>query len=216
MEYETEDQQWEAIKKWFKRYGNQLSWALIIILSIIVAGNYWRHHREVERERSADQYMSFLLTAAEKDKTVSLQKGDQFILDFPRSPYAALVAFSIAKDYMNEDQLDKAEPYLRRVMAQGEGPSFKALGRVRLMRLLFAKGDLEGALRLYDEKKAEGFLTEMAELKGDILLKQENQAGAITAYKLAYASSPANGMIGPLLKMKMENVGIDLEERIRE
>jgi predicted negative regulator of RcsB-dependent stress response len=79
------------------------------------------------------------------------------------------------------------------------------------MRLLLAQNALDAALSLYDESKAEGFLTEMAEIKGDILLKQGDTSGATTAYIKAYDAAPS-GLIGPLLKIKMENIGIDVEK----
>lgn len=222
--YETEEQQWEAIKRWFKRHGNRITWALIIVLSIFVAGRYWFHHQEVERERAADQYLAFLITLTDKAaKTTQegnevaplFQKGDLLIKDFPESPYATLVAFALAREAVLDQQWDKADHYLRWTMQNGKSKAFKALGRVRLMRLLFSQNKGDEALKLYDENKAEGFLTEMAEIKGDILLKQADMAGAVTAYKKAYLSAP-EGAVGPLLKMKMENVGIDLNTLKRE
>lgn len=229
--YVTEEQQWEAIKTWFKRHGNRLSWVVIIVAAIISGGNYWRHHLEVVRERAADQYLAFLMTLNESEnKTTNTEqdnkaaspdaekpvaspavlKGEQIIQDYPQSPYATLVAFQLAKDYVNAAQLDKADQHLRWVMNQGDTKAFRALARVRLMRLLFAQNALDAALKLYDESKAEGFMTEMAEIKGDILLKQNDLSGATMAYKKAYLAAPER-MIGPLLKMKMENIGIDLD-----
>lgn len=214
--YATEEQQWEAIKKWMKRYWDRLSWLIIIVLAIIAGGNYWRHHIEKERERAGNEYMSFVLTLTDEDMAVALKKGTQFIAEFPKSPYSALVALALAKDLVAREQLDESEHFLNFVMTEGQTQPLRALARVRLMRLYWAQNEFEKGLALYDESKAVGFITELAEIKGDILVKQKDTAGAINAYKTAYVAAAQSGMIGPLLKMKMENLGIDLDALQRE
>lgn len=214
--YATEEQQWEAIKNWLKKYWERLSWLIIIVLGILVAGTYWRHHVEVERESAGNAYLAFLETARDQDLDVTLQKGNDFIADHARSPYSALIALGLAKELVHNDMADKANAFLEYVMKDGPSKPLRGLARVRLMRLLWSQGALDEALGLYDEKKAFGFITEMAEIKGDVLLKQNDTAGAINAYKTAFLAGAQSGMIGPLLKVKMENLGIDIEALQRQ
>ncbi|HRE31439.1 MAG TPA: tetratricopeptide repeat protein, partial [Candidatus Berkiella sp.] len=90
---------------------------------------------------------------------------------------------------------------------------FQALARARLMRLLIAENKADEALAIFDEQKARAFLPLMAEMKGDILLKKNDVKGAIDAYQLALKSAKEEGMVGPLLKVKLEELGISVEDK---
>jgi predicted negative regulator of RcsB-dependent stress response len=54
----------------------------------------------------------------------------------------------------------------------------------------------------------------MAELKGDILVKQNKIEDAKKAYEKAYQAAPEMGLHGPTLKMKMEDLGIAIPQVI--
>ena len=49
----------------------------------------------------------------------------------------------------------------------------------------------------------------MEELRGDILMKQNDLEGARLAYKKAYESAPKEGMAGVFLKLKLDELGIE-------
>jgi predicted negative regulator of RcsB-dependent stress response len=204
--YATEEQQWEAVKGWFKKYGNTISWALIVILSIILAGQYWRHHKAVVRQEASENYMSLIMGAEQNDAATVKSKAQTLIDQYPGSPYAAFAALFLANHAVEAKELPNAEKQLQWVMAHSN-QQLQALARTRLMRLKMAENKLDEALGLYDEGKADGFLTLMAELKGDILMKKNDKAGAQKAYEKALSAAPEENMHGPLLKMKLEALG---------
>lgn len=210
--YATEEQQVEAIKKWFNQYGGMISWAIIIVGFIAFGLYYWRHHQEVVREQASDHYMALLEGVEKKDKETINSKAQVLINDYTSSPYASLAGFVLAQEAVQANELNNAEQHLRWVIDHSKQENFQSIAKIRLMRLLIAENKLDEALKLYNEKTANGFLTLLAELKGDILLKQKNIEGAKEAYELAYTSAPEEGMHGPLLKMKMEELGINTEK----
>lgn len=210
--YSTEEQQVEAIKNWFKKYGGILSWVVIIICLVASVFMYWRHHQQVIREQASEQYMALLESLEKEDKTTANAKAEILLSRYASSPYAVLASLVLASDAVQANDLKQAELHLNWVIAHGKQADFQRIAKIRLMRLLIAQNKLDEAMQLYTEKKAEGFLTLMAELKGDILLKQKDIPGAKKAYELAYSSAPEEGMHGPLLKMKMEALGIKIPE----
>jgi len=210
--YTTEEQQWEAIKKWFKKYGNRLSWVLVIILAFIAGTNYWLHHKEVVRERASDSYMDLLESVGKGDETSVTNKAKALLDEYRQTPYATYAAFILANEAAKTNDINETKKHLIWIMKHGKSKEFQAIARVRLMRLLLDQEItpeiLKEADSLYDEKAASGFLTLLAELKGDILLMQKDVAGARTYYEKAYKAAPEEGMHSLLLKMKMEALGI--------
>ncbi len=207
--YATEEQQVEAIKKWFNQYGGMISWAIIIVTFVISGFYYWKHHQEVVREQASENYMSLLEGLEKKDKETIKSRAEVLINQYANSPYASLAGFVLAQEAVQEKELNNAEQHLQWIIKNSKQENFQAIAKIRLMRLLIAENKLDEALKQYDEKIANGYLTLMAELKGDILLKQKDIEAAKAAYQLAYTSAPEEGMHGPLLKMKMQELGIE-------
>jgi len=204
--YATDEQQWEAIKAWFKKYGNRLSWVLIIVLSVILAIQYWYYHQSVVRQEASDLYMALLVGIEQQDPPTVKSKALLLKEQYATSPYAAFSALFLARQAIEANDLAQAEKELAWAMENGTD-SLQPLARLRLIRLKIAENKLDEALSLYEESKAGGFLTLMAELKGDILMQKKDLAGAQKAYEKALESAPEEGMHGPLLKMKIESKG---------
>jgi predicted negative regulator of RcsB-dependent stress response len=210
--YTTEEQQLEAIKKWFARYGNLLSWIVLVIAVICSLIVYWQHHQEVRREQASEHYISLITALEQQDEPTVKGEGDILLQQYPKSPYAVLSAFALALEDMKDNDFTQAETHLRWVLDHSQLADFKALAKIRLMRLLMAQNKLDQAIELYSEDEADGFLPLMAELRGDILFEQKELAAARTAYEKAYTSAMEEGMYGPLLKLKMEELGMEIPE----
>lgn len=207
--YLTEEQQVEAIKNWFNKHGNTLSWAIIAILSVGLAIKYWFHHQEVIRQHASDAYSAMVLGLDNKDDVTVKTQAQKLIDEHASSPYATFAAFALANEAIRENDMAKAEHELEWVINHAKQADLGALARLRLMRLLIAQNKLPEALGLYDEQKGKTYLPIMAELKGDILLKQNDRDGARKAYEQAFKLAPKEDMMGVLLKVKLEELGVD-------
>ncbi|MBS0286172.1 MAG: tetratricopeptide repeat protein [Proteobacteria bacterium] len=207
--YVTEEQQVEAIKKWFNKYGNMLSW-VVIVVSLTASGiMYWRHHQQVLEDAASDQYLALLEGVEKKDKATIDSKAQVLLAEYASSPYASLASFVLANESVDENKFDIAEKHLQWVMSHSKQANFQAIATIRLMRLLISQNKLDEALKLYNDKNMGPYLTLIAELKGDILVKQKKLDAAKTAYELALNAAPEEGMHGPLLKMKMQELGLE-------
>ncbi|MGE3320214.1 MAG: YfgM family protein, partial [Candidatus Berkiella sp.] len=106
--YATEEQQLEALKQWFKKYGNQLSWALIIILGLIAGVRYWFHHQEVIAEQASDNYVSLMAAFEQNDQATLKNRAELLIKDFPQTPYASLAALVVAHQAVKDNDFKNA------------------------------------------------------------------------------------------------------------
>lgn len=206
--YATEEQQIEAIKKWFNKYGNALSWVIFIILAIALVLKYWWHHQEVVAKQASDLYETMLLGVEQKEENTIKNQAESLIKEDPRSTYATLAAYTLASRATEQQNDEFAIEQLRWAMEQTKQADLSSLARVRLMRLLMEQDKLSEALALYDENKANAYAAIMEELKGDILLKQNNREKAKIAYQKAYELAPKEEMMGIFLKLKLEELGV--------
>lgn len=205
--YVTEEQQIEAIKKWFNKYGNALSWVIFIILAMALAVKYWWHHQEVVAKQASDLYETMLLGVDQKEEATIKNQAEMLIKEDPRSTYATFAAYTLASRATDQQNDEFAAAQLRWAMEQTKQADLSSLARVRLMRLLISQDKLSEALALYDEKKANAYAPIIEELKGDLLLKQNDREGAKVAYQKAYELAPKEGMVGVFLKFKLEELG---------
>lgn len=205
--YATEEQQVEAIKKWFNKHGNTLSWIIFIILAIALAVKYWWHHQEVVSKQASDIYETMMLGVERKEEATIQHQAQRLIQEEPRSTYATFAAYTLAAQATEKQNNEEAVAQLRWAMEHAKQADLSSLARLRLMRLFISQDKLQEALALYDENKANAYAPVMEELRGDILFKQNDRAGAIAAYQKAYALAPKEDMVGMFLKLKLEELG---------
>lgn len=210
--YATEEQQVEAIKKWFKKYGNMLSWIAIILLGSYSAYQYWHHHQNVVKTKASDQYAALLQAVEAEDSKTIENNANTLIKDYGNTVYAVFANFYLADEAIDNKAFDQAEAKFKWIVENAKQPQLAALAQWRLMKIYEAQNKLDEVIAVYDARKADTFLTLMAELKGDVLLKKGDKENAIKAYKFAYDAAPDVGMHGPLLKMKMDELGIAIKE----
>lgn len=217
--YETDEQQWEAVKEWFKKNGNMISWAVLMVLVIFFLGRYYTHHKNVVADQGSEHYFAMLSSEESGDETSMLSKANRLIKDYPKTPYAQLAAFTIAKYAIQEKNYDEAEKQLSWVLKDSIDNDFKKLARLRLIKTYYAKGEFEKALALYDKDQANGWLTLMEEIKGDILQSQAKLDEAVNSYENALESAPSKNLHGQLLTYKLKELGVsqdvieDIEDR---
>lgn len=216
--YETDEQQWEAIKGWFNKNGNTLTWAFIIIASIFLAGRYYLHHKTVVKEQASEHYFAMIKSEEEGDFTSMESKANRLINDYNKTSYAQLAAMMLAKHAVQEGHYDEAANQLQWILDKSKNNEFKQLARIRLMKVFIAQKDYEAAKELINEKDANGWLTLMQELKGDIFTQSQEQQAALEAYKQAVLSAPEDTMHGPLLTHKLNDLGLgaDALEALKE
>lgn len=205
--YVTEEQQVEAIKKWFNKYSDILSWIIFAILAIALAVKYWWHHQEVVAKQASELYETMLLGVEQKEEATIKNQAETLIKEDPRSTYATFAAYTLASQAVDQQNNELAAEQLQWAMEHAKQADFSSLARVRLMRLLISQDKLPEALALYDEKKGNAYAPIMEELKGDILLKQNDREGAKVAYQKAYELAPKEEMVGIFLKLKLEELG---------
>lgn len=204
--YESEKEQIEAIKRWWKANGKSIIVGLVLGASVVIGGRWWLSNQDKQAEIASEQYEEVLQEINKGDSEAALKRGGRVLEVFTKSNYAALTALELAKVKVEQADLEGARYYLQWVVDHSSVAPLKDVARLRLARVLLAKGDNAGALQLVNAVDVKNFTLPAQELKGDILLATGKRDAARTAYSAAADAIPKGGDRSRI-EMKLAEVG---------
>lgn len=210
-ELRTEEEQIEAIKKWWEENGKQtLAAAVVIIGGWFGYQAYETSVNETKAAASAVYEKALALTAseAEEDKGQLAVYLDQLKSEYPSTVYAQFAGLLKAKDAVEAGDLSLAEQELSVVVANAQDAALKHVATVRLARVMTAQDKADDALALLAKNESNAFDAEYLEAKGDALLSKGDKAAARAAYKEAMAAADRIGANNPVLKMKFDDLAV--------
>ncbi|MBQ4800831.1 tetratricopeptide repeat protein [Pseudoalteromonas sp. MMG006] len=198
--YSTEEQQAEAIKRFFRENGLSLALGVIVGLGGLYGWKAYNQNQITTAEQASDSYTKLV----ESDDVLS--SADTFISENKDTNYATLAAFVAAKDAVEAQKLDVASEKLSWIVSNVENTELKAIAITRLARIQIAQTKYDDALSTLNAPLPEAFDANVAELKGDIYTEQGNAEQARTAYQ---AAVDAGGLTGnPLLQIKLDDLAV--------
>lgn len=223
MAYQTEEEQIEALKAWFRDNGRHLLIGMLVAAVAAFGIFSWQQRQQHRAETASVDYQKLLDairvidmnagdTAKSKEQLATARHlAETLKTDFESSTYAQFAALLKARLAVEESDLAQAEAELKWVIDHKPADEIKALAKLRLARVLHAKGDNAGALAQLDEKSAGSYASAYFQLKGDIAQANGDIEAARAAYVRAQElekqmSSPIND---PLLDMKLRDLQVE-------
>ncbi len=203
--YQTEEQQVEAIKGFWKENGNAIIGGFAVGLAGFIGYNYYQDNKLNTELATADAFLS-VIEAGEKDSSALLTEGEKFIAANSDSAYAALTALALAKEASNDKEWSKVSGYLSTAIEKAPTPEIKALASIRLARVQVQLNELDNALATLSATLPAAFTATVEETKGDIYVKQDKKELARNAYQ---AAIDADGLTtSPSLQMKLDDLAV--------
>lgn len=209
--YVTDEQQLEAIRKWFKQHGKHLLTAVLVVAVIGMSIRYWFHHQEVNKIEASEEYTMLLMSQSQEDKQSAQFKAKSIIQDYPNTPYASLAGLYLAKLAVQDGEIEQALDHLERVI-DGSVEEFALVARVRAARIYLNEGQYDKALNLVEVKDADGYSPLLEEIKGDVFAAQNQTEKARNAYEKALLLSVEKELENPLLTLKVQELGGKIPE----
>lgn len=206
--YSSEEQQVEAIKKFWQENGTQIILGAVLGLGGWGGWNWYVDKQISEKEAASAQYEKFIEVASEETANLdSLNlELNKFTEAHGESGYNIFVQLVAAKQAVSEGNFAQAETSLASAAAQTEDESLKSLVLVRLARVQTELTKYDAALTTLNSVTNEAFSATAAELKGDVYLAQGNSDKARAEYQ---AAADKGGLEGNnLLKMKLDDLAV--------
>lgn len=179
--YETEEQQVEAIKSWWKENGKAVVVGGVVGIGAILGWKYYQS-AQVEAKDVASMSYEKTLTALQASGAEAAESTQAFISANASSEYAVLAALQLAKVQVEAGQLDAALEQLNWIASNSKDESLIATAQVRAARIQAEQAQFDVALATLAGVKPASWAARVAELKGDIALRQGDVATARSAY----------------------------------
>jgi len=201
--YQTEEQQVDAIKKFWSENGNGIIAGIVIGLGGFIGFNLYQDSVLEQELATSDAYQT-LIESAEKEPDAFASKGDKFISENSSTSYASLTALALAKEMVDKKDWAQAEKYLQTAVDKAPSDGIKAIATVRLARIQVQQEKLAEALTTLSGELPESFTAAVQEIKGDVFLQQDKKDLARNAYQ---AAIDADGLTSnPALQMKLDDL----------
>jgi len=205
--YTTEEQQVEAIKKWWAENKWSVIGGVIIGVSALWGGRAWLDNQAVYAEAASATYQMMLENISRGNNEDAASQGAQLLGQFSDTPYSSLAALSMAKIKLEAGDAAAASSHLRWALDNTKENAVKHEARIRLAKLLSADAKHDEALALLNGVEVGVYATSYERLKGDIHLAAGQSESARTAYVRALAEMPTTERGRELLQMKLDNLG---------
>lgn len=204
--YNTEEQQVEAIKRFFREHGLSMAAGILIGLGGLYGFREYQAAQLEAREAQSAAYAALVDKAAAEgtDKKAWLTDAQKFIAEHKDSSYSHLTALMAAKEAVVLKDYATAEQQLEAVAKGSKVPEVIAVAQLRLARVQAEQAKYKEALATLGATMPAAFAAQQNELKGDVLLKTGDEAAALSAYKAAQAGAEAGK--NPLLDVKLNEL----------
>lgn len=197
-EYRTEEEQLEALGRWWRDNGRSTVVAVVVALAASFGWQAWKSSQQSQLELASDTYQELLRasgnpTRQQADKLVS-GLAEKLVNDHGATTYAQFAALHLAAIAVRDNRLPEAEKQLRWVLGKAQkGSDVAQLAQVRLARVLAASGDTRQALVILQGAEAGPYGATYADAEGDVLLAAGRTDEARNAYQDALALVEAKG-----------------------
>lgn len=212
-ELRTEEEQVEALKKWWNENGKSLIVTVVVVLSGYFAWTGYQENQRAQGEAASSIYQQLMNKATkplaeqtEADKTELESVAAQLKADFPDSLYAQFAGLYLAKFAIEANNFDAAATELKALTESADKGPVAYLAQVRLARVYIQQQKLDEALALVSTTPEASFAAQYEETKGDALFAKGDRAAALTAYQAARAAATALGINTQVLERKIDDL----------
>lgn len=205
--YDTEQEQIEAIKRWWATYGNGVIGGILVALIAYFGWLYYSNSVEAKQEAASGMYITLmeLVDDPSSDAGERLALAQTLKSDYSGTTYAVYAALQAAKERVEQGDLAAAEEELSWAVDNSD-ELLQPVAKVRLARVQFARDNGSAALSTLDSIETEGYDLVVNELRGDIHSAEGDADAAREAYRLAYEQAQQQGVESPYLKMKLDEL----------
>ena len=207
MAYDLEEQeQIASFKAFWSKYGNLITWVLIIALGSYAAWNFWTSRQRTMSVEASALYDELQVSLGANDNAKVQRIAGDIREKYENTAYSRMSALAAAKTAFDANDLKTAKAHLQWVVDNGND-EYQAIAKLRLAGVLLDEKAFDEALKLLDSKFLPQFAAEVNDRKGDVLVAQNKLAEARQAYVAALAAMDQKNPGRQLVQVKLEAIG---------
>ncbi len=197
--YETEEQQVEAIKNFWKENGVAIGVGIVLGLGGLGAWQWYGKKVIADKEAQSIAFQETLETIDSED---GLNAVEVFAKENSDSGYSVLASLMAAQKAVSAENFESAKVHLTMAVSNAPSPAVADLAKLRLARVEHQLGDSKAALATLDSVKSDSYSDQVQEIKGDIFVALKEFDNAKAAYDAVLSEQPQNRLV----EMKLSNL----------
>jgi predicted negative regulator of RcsB-dependent stress response len=202
-----DQEQVDALKSFWRQYGNLITWTLILALGGFAAWNGWNWYQRDQASKAAalfDELDRAVLAAdVERSGRIFGDLRDRF----PGTQWALHGGLLAARLQADKDRAADASSTLKWVVDQADDAGLRSVAMLRLAGLHLDAGRHDDALGVLGGAWAEGFEALRDDRRGDVLLAKGQTGPAAEAYRAALTAMPATVDYRRVVEAKLTALG---------
>ena len=208
MAYDLEEQeQIDTIKAWWGKYGNLISWVLIVVLGAYAGWSIWNTMQQKNVSKAGLLFEQMQQAASDKDNAKVQRAASDIQEQYGKTVYGEMSGLTAAKVAYDANDLKEAKAQLQAVIANGEDDEYKTVAKVRLAGILLDEKSYDEGLKLLAGEFPAQFEAMVADRKGDLLVAQNKIAEARVAYQTALDKTDQKNPGRQLIQAKLDAIG---------
>ncbi len=204
-----EQEQLDQVKHFWKRYGNLITWGLILVLGAYAAWNgyaYWQRSQAVQAAALYDE-VERSSTAGDMAR---LERAVNDMRDkFGGTLYAQQASLLAAKTFYAKGSVEPAKAALKWVVEKSSDEGYQAIARLRLAGILLDAKAYDDALQQLSVAFPVDFEALADDRRGDVFAAQGKRTEAIAEYGKAYRLLDTRADYRRMIEVKLNALGVD-------
>ena len=201
----NEQEQVEAIKQFWGRYGAWIMVAIVVILLGLFGYRFWQNREQKVAVIASGMYEQMLVDADQQNITDLQANANLLMKNYSSSAYAALAGLLLAQTQVFQNQLMEAQTSLQWVVDHANNPQTIVIAKVRLARVLVAENNPQQALTVLTGIQGNA---EANMVMGDAQMALNNTPAATKAYQLSLSELQSTDPLYGLVQMKLANLPV--------
>ena len=206
MALDTEEEQVEKLEKLWDSYKWVITFAIIFLLGIYFAYNYYSDQK-VKNTAQASQLYQEILIKKITDIDLIIEKVALLKKSSSNTPYASRSAIYLSKLYSQENKNEAAIKELVWASENSPEESIESIAYYLLANIYLVTDKLDEAMIAAVKIDTIGFQTLTKDIIGDIYLKKDNKEEARKSYIEALKLYKGQGDIRKVIQNKIDSIG---------
>ena len=207
-----EQEQLDQLKHFWAKFGNLLTWVLLIVLTAYAGWNGWQYWQRDQAAKAGGIYDELERSAQAGDADRVSKVWADLQARYPATAFAEQGGLLTAKAQFDKGQADAARGTLEWVAANAKEDEYRAIARLRLAGVHLEAKRYDEALKLVSSEVPEAWAGLAADRRGDILQAQSRTAEAVTAYQQAWKALAKDVDYRRLVEAKLVALGAAPQE----
>ena len=201
-----EQEQIDALKAFWKQYGNLITWVVTLVLAAFAAYNGWQWHERSQAAKASSMFGELEAASAVGDADRAGHVFGDMKSAVPKATFTQQAGLLAAKVQNDKGQVANAIASLQWVADNGNEEN-AAVAHLRLAGLLADAKKYDDALKQLDLVKTASFASLVADRRGDVLLVKGDKDGAKAAYRTAWDGLPQTQQYRIVVEAKLTALG---------